>query len=124
MTKSKVVELSAKYFDAIKDYYGVSKYHDRTPYLSVEDSPYSDDDETYDGLGDYSFDSMNEISIYWKNIHTEETLIRTIIHEYTHYLQFPSWYKRYYNIGYNYNDHPYEIEAFKAEENWKLFYEK
>jgi hypothetical protein len=29
--------------------------------------------------------------------------------------------KRYYNMGYNYNDHPYEVAAFDEEENWKLF---
>lgn len=124
MTKEKVAELSTEYFHAIKDYYGLSKFHDRTPYLSIEDSPYSDDDVSHDGFGEYSFDEMNEIIIYWKNIITEEDIIRTIIHEYTHYLQSPSWFKRYYNIGYDYNNHPYEIAAFNEEENWKIFYKK
>ena len=27
---------------------------------------------------------------------------------------------RYYNMGYNYSDHPYEIAAFNEEKNWEL----
>jgi hypothetical protein len=26
---------------------------------------------------------------------------------------------RYYNMGHNYSDHPYEIAAFAEESNWK-----
>jgi hypothetical protein len=29
--------------------------------------------------------------------------------------------KRYYSMGYTYGNHPYEIDAKKAEEDWKLF---
>ena len=56
---------------------------------------------------------INEITIYYKNIASLEELIRTIIHEYQHYLQSPSWMTRYYNMGYDYSDHPYELAAYK-----------
>jgi hypothetical protein len=29
--------------------------------------------------------------------------------------------KRYYTMGYNYNDHPYEVQAFNEEEKWREF---
>ena len=32
-----------------------------------------------------------------------------------HYLQSPSWMKRYYDMGYEYNNHPYELEALEEE---------
>ena len=75
------------------------------------------DDELY---GEYCF-MMNEITLYWKNIKNIELLTRTIVHEYQHYLQSPSWFTRYYNMGYNYNDHPYEVKAFNEEETWLKF---
>ena len=50
-------------------------------------------------------------------------LAKSIIHEYQHYLQSPSWYTRYYSMGYNYSDHPYEIAAYKEEKNYRKVYE-
>ena len=48
----------------------------------------------------------------------EKHLAETIIHEYQHYLQSPSWYTRYYSMGYRYDNHPYEIAAFNEEKNY------
>ena len=50
----------------------------------------------------------------------EKHLAETIIHEYQHYLQSPSWYTRYYSMGYRYDNHPYEIAAFKEESNYQM----
>ena len=55
---------------------------------------------------------MNEISIYYPQMKSRKMVIQTLIHEYIHYLQSPSWFKRYYNMGYHYNDHPYELEIY------------
>ena len=63
----------------------------------------------------------NDINVYWKNIKTEEDLIRTLLHEYKHYLQSPAWMTRYYKQGYSYTDHPYEVQARQEEENWHKF---
>ena len=66
-----------------------------------------------------SFIAKNEIVIYSDNITSKSDLAKTIVHEYAHYLQDPKWMTRYYGMGYTYNSHPYEREAFKIEnENW------
>lgn len=101
------------------NHYGESKHFNNTPWISIEDSPYDDADDP-NLIGEFC-SMANELIIYWKNIKSKEDLIRTIIHEYQHYLQSPSWMKRYYNMGYDYSDHPYEIAAYKEEGNYKLF---
>jgi hypothetical protein len=119
MDKQVVENLAEVYLNKIQKHYGMSKHHATFPYMYVEDSPYSDAEHaTLKG----EFCHMeNDISIYWKNIETEEDLIRTLLHEYTHYLQSPAWMTRYYKQGYTYTDHPYEIAATQQEENWHKF---
>jgi hypothetical protein len=119
MDKQEIENLSELYFNLISEYYGMSKHHATLPYISIEDSRYSDGEDK-ETKGEYC-NLHNEIVIYWKNIEDEESLIRTIIHEYQHYLQSPTWFTRYYKQGYNYNDHPYEIQALQEEINWKKF---
>lgn len=53
-------------------------------------------------------ENMIELRIYGHR--TWVNLSNTIIHEWVHYLQPPSWYTRYYN-SYSYTSHPYEIMA-------------
>jgi len=118
MNKKEVERLAEIYLDRTIDLFGESKYHQYTPYLSVEYSPQSNgiDDEWH---GEYD-DEENEIIIYSKNITSKRDLAKTIVHEYTHYLQSPAWMKRYYDMGYDYQTHPYEKQAFLMEElNWK-----
>ena len=119
MTKEKVTRLSKDIFENVSKDYGNSKYQQTLPYLSIEDSPYSDADDP-DCFGEYDKDD-NELIIYWKNIHSREDLIRTIIHEYQHYLQSPAWMSRYWNMGFGYTDHPYEVSAYKEEELWEKY---
>ena len=111
--------LSEKYLDRCIDIYGYSKFHNSTPYLEFQPyvhSVYTKDDNPE---AEYIFD-YNTIVIYYKNIQDAEHLAQTIVHEYQHYLQSPSWMTRYYNMGYNYSDHPYEVAAFKEESNFKM----
>lgn len=105
-----------KYFNIVTEIYGQSKHHNTLPYLSIEDSPYDDADDP-DLIGEFRAD-MNEVIIYHRNIKSVEELIRTLVHEYQHYLQSPSWMTRYYRMGYGYNDHPYELAAYNEEKNW------
>lgn len=119
--------LAEKYFDECVKYYGLSKFHDTTPYVEFEKSIYSrysgdkgydvscKEDDTPEAEYDYI---NNEMIIYYRNIKDAKHLAQTIIHEYQHYLQSPSWMTRYYNMGHNYSDHPYEIAAYKEEENY------
>ena len=125
----KAKRLSKKYFDKCVNYYGLSKFHTTTPYVEFEKSIYSrysgikayetkcKEDDTPEAEYDYI---NNDIIIYYRNIKDEKHLLQTIIHEYQHYLQSPSWMTRQYNMGHNYSDHPYEIAAYAEEENWKL----
>jgi hypothetical protein len=50
--------------------------------------------------------------IYVRGHRTWVNLANTIIHEYVHHLQHPTWYTRYNKI-YTYKTHPYEIFANK-----------
>ena len=65
-----------------------------------------------DNLSIYSIE--NSLIIYPNHIHTYDDLIETVIHEYQHYLQSPTWMERYYNMGYDYQTHPYEVQAEKV----------
>ena len=52
----------------------------------------------------------------------EQDIIQTIIHEYVHYLQDKNEMKRLYDEeGYEYDNHPFELEAIKAESDWGIF---
>ena len=110
--------LSKQYLDRCIDVYGYSKHHDTYPYLEFQPYVYSVYTEDDNPIAEYIFD-YNTIVIYYKNINSVEDLAQTIVHEYQHYLQSPSWMTRYYNMGYNYSDHPYEIAAFEEEKNYK-----
>jgi hypothetical protein len=121
MTKKDITNIVNVYYDKICKHYGYSKYQESFPYLSIEDSPYSDADEP-NLIGEYCSDE-NELIVYWKNIKSTEELIRTLIHEYQHYLQSPTWMTRYYNMGCDYYTHPYEIIAYTKETEYNLFYE-
>ena len=65
-------------------------------------------------------DETNVIYIYYPNMKTEEDVLRSIIHEYTHYRQDHKLFKQYRQM-YSYDENPIEIEAHKNEEDWQLF---
>ena len=50
----------------------------------------------------------------------EEDVLRSIIHEYTHYRQDHKLFKKY-KAMYGYDEDPTEIEAKRNEEDWPLF---
>lgn len=120
MTKKEIEKVTFILYEKIIEKYGYSKFHSHLPYLIIEDTPYSDSDVPANLHGEYCF-TENEIIIYWKNIPSEKVLIKTLIHEYQHYLQSPTWMTRYYNMGYRYNNHPYELDALKEEKYWRKF---
>lgn len=67
-------------------------------------------------FGRYCF-WKNTITIYAPNCKTIEQIVSTIIHEYTHYLQSRTKYKKYEKTHY-YSTHPLERSAFRNEEKY------
>jgi hypothetical protein len=107
----------------IKRYYGLSNHQDGYPYISYEESIYDkplDNKKEDDTEGEFVFQD-NEIVIYYPAMRSKKHIVQTLIHEYQHYLQSPRWFQRYYNMGYRYDNHPYEVSALKEEKNYKRF---
>ena len=50
-----------------------------------------------------------------------EQIISSLLHEHTHTLQDQKEFKKLYDKGYNYGNHPFELEALEAEKNWKNY---
>ena len=65
-------------------------------------------------------EDTNVIYIYYPNMKNEEDVLRSIIHEYTHYRQDHKLFKQYRQM-YSYDENPIEIEAHKNEKDWQLF---
>ena len=105
MTESKVKEIINEVFPKIEKHYGFSKFQECTPYVETHRNIY----EKYSGIEGSSGDEdschteycsmLNEISIYYPQMKSRKMVIQTLIHEYIHYLQSPTWFKRYYNMG-------------------------
>ncbi len=67
---------------------------------------------------EYDWDN-NKIYIYYPNMVNEEDVLRSLLHEHTHTSQDPKKRDKYREMGYKNN--PFEIEARKAEDNWKKY---
>jgi len=63
------------------------------------------------------------IYVYTSKMKCEEDIIRSLIHECVHANQDKILFDLYYQLGETYETHPYEIEARKAEENWKIYFD-
>lgn len=124
MKLKEIEKLSEQYLQKCVELYGYSKFFECEPYLEFYKSIYArysgEDDAEGEQSPDAEFDSVdNSLIIYYPNIKSKKHLAETIIHEYTHYLQSPTWMERYYKMGYTYDNHPYELAATKAEKDWK-----
>lgn len=112
VTVQQIVQYTKQALSSVENYYGVSKHHNTLPHVFLSE-------ERADGRKGEFCSIINEITLYYNNLTNLEDLVKTLIHEYQHYLQSPSWFTRYYNMGYSYNDHPYEIQASNEEQKWK-----
>ena len=109
-------------FPWIKNHYGRSKFKKCFPSIKYHDNIYARLSGIEDAQGEESESIVaeyargtNTIWLYTPNINNPLHLISSLLHEYTHYLQSPTWMKRYYDMGYEYTNHPYELEALEAE---------
>ena len=94
-------------------YYGGSKYQIGFPELIFN---YNGEDAIHGG--EFCFEN-NQIEVnyqgYDDSVECFDYYTRLITHEYMHYLQSPTWFKRYYKMGHDYLTHPYEVEAYRRE---------
>ena len=128
MTEKQVQTIINEVYPKIEKHYGYSKFiPECTPYVETHYNIYARYSGEPEARGDEDgchaeFDRIdNTIVIYYPNMVSRKHVIETLIHEYQHYLQSPSWMTRYYNMGFRYDNHPYEIAATKEEVNYKLF---
>lgn len=63
----------------------------------------------------------NIIYIYSEVTNNLEQIIRSLLHEHTHTIQDQKEFEKFYDKGYNYGNHPFELEALEAEKNWKNY---
>ena len=124
-TRKELEDIGEKVIDWCIDEFGLSKHYEHYPYMEI------DMDE--DGVCGEFIGYNNEIIICPTAMDTIDEFIETVIHEYTHYMQSPTWYTRYANrkielTAEEFADyllrgdptHPYEIEADEvAKKNMK-----
>jgi len=129
MRSQTVQKIVNEIFPKIEKHYGYSKFiPECSPYVELHHNIYErlSGESCEDTDGEQSphaeFDRIdNSIVLYYPNMVSRKHIIQTLIHEYQHYLQSPVWMERYYNMGYDYNNHPYEVQAYNEEKNWILF---
>ena len=115
-------------YPKIQKYYGTGKlsippikfHHDIYARLSGDEEQQGEHSKTTKAQYDHD---TNIIWLYYPNIKDEEDVLRSLIHEYTHYKQDHKLFKQYKQI-YSYDEDPTEIEAHKNEENWEMFSQK
>lgn len=128
MTLQEVKKVIEEVYPKIEAHYGYSKFTPEcTPYVETHYNIYARHSGEPEAQGEEDgchaeYDRLdNSIVVYWPNMKSRKHVIETLVHEYQHYLQSPSWMKRYYDMGFEYHDHPYEIAAYNEEKNWKIF---
>tara|TARA_R110000824_G_scaffold383977_1_gene577753 strand:- start:3 stop:389 length:387 start_codon:yes stop_codon:yes gene_type:complete len=109
----------------IKKYYGKGKLN--YPTIELHKDIYARITGEPEQRGEHSKTSeaqyehhTNKIYIYYPNMVNEEHVLRSLIHEYTHYTQDSELFAKY-RAMYSYDKDPTEIEAHKNEENWQMF---
>ena len=127
MTQDEIQQITDLAYPDIQKYYGKGKrdyppvkfHHDIYARLSGDEKQNGEHSSTTKAQYD---ENTNVIWIYYPNIINEEDLLRSLIHEYTHYKQnITTLSKKYHAMKYSYDEDPYEIEAHRAEEDWRLF---
>ena len=130
MTQDEIQQITDLAYPDIQKYYGKGKrdyppvkfHHDIYARLSGDEKQSGEHSSTTKAQYD---ENTNVIWIYYPNMENEEDILRSLIHEYTHYLQNITPLKtRVANQQYTYDTNPYETEAHENEENWETFSQK
>ena len=124
LSKGDIIEVVKKvYPQIVKDLGGQAKkvevhssIWDRIGAVGVEDL------KREQGNPDAQYDPHDDIIyLYYEETNTEEAIIRSLLHEHTHTLQNQKEFKRLYDLGFDYSNHPFEKAALSAENNWKKY---
>ena len=125
MTTDEIQIIIDKAYPLIQKYYGKGSLDypelelHRDIYARLSGDEEAEGEHSSTSKAEYD-DETNVIYIYYPNMMNEEDVIRSIIHEYTHYRQDHKLFKQYRQM-YSYDENPIEIEAHKNEEDWQLF---
>jgi hypothetical protein len=98
---------------------GKSKYKQSFPLLKISNKVHRTEPKGTYKVAEYCFET-NQVTVWWKKHSHFKELTSSLLHEYTHYLQFWPWYSRYANI-HKYVKNPYEIEARESEKLTNIF---
>jgi len=125
MTEEIVKNIVNKVYPKIKADYGLSKWND-FPKVEIHRNIYEmlsgiEDMEGEDNAQANFCRHSNTIELFYSEIRDTNHVIQCLLHEYRHYLQSGTWFKRYYTMGYDYSNHPYELAAKEEENNWKKY---
>tara|TARA_B100000768_G_C11261749_1_gene369082 strand:- start:1060 stop:1449 length:390 start_codon:yes stop_codon:yes gene_type:complete len=127
MNELKCKKIIDSVYSKIKAHYGISKYQKEFPTIELHYNIYARVTGFPEAEGDCDPDAEydrheNNIVIYYPKAENKQWILQTLIHEYTHYLQDGEEMQRMYDDeGYEYDTHPFELEAIAAEKDWKLF---
>jgi len=127
MTQDEIQNILDHAYPLIKSYFGKGKL-DYPKIDTSHNNTYAMHSGEPEAEGEHSSTSIAEyykgvIYLYLPNITNEEELLRALVHEYTHYTQDSELFAKYRSM-YSYDEDPFEIEAHKNEENWRLFSRK
>jgi len=119
MTINNIQNIVSKAYPIIaKDYNSNAKVEIYTNiFARLNSTPAILEHESY---AEYSWDN-NKIYLYTDHLNSEEDIIRSLIHECVHSNQCYDTYKAYYECDFDYDTHPYEVEAEYEEEKWKKY---
>ena len=127
MTVDEIQDIIDYAYPKIKKYYGKGKLNYpkielwNDIYARLSGDPEARGEASKSTKAQYD-EETNIIYIYYPNIKDEEDLLRSLVHEYTHYRQDHSLFQKYRDM-YDYDDpkNKIEAEARAAEEDWYLF---
>jgi hypothetical protein len=131
----KLIRRIEESFNMIVEDFGESKYYMDIPYLDImkrtDIMEFSEDfadgkvrKKDLELIQGWFDPNENSIVLILENIDSIKDVIKTILHEYQHYLQCPAWIQRYYNMGYTYDNHPYEVQATNSEQLWLRYFKQ
>ena len=128
MNKTNIQSIVDKVYPKIKSDYGLTAFYPYNDFPNVEIHrniyEMASDIEGMEGEDNAQANfcrHSNAIQLFQQEIRDTKHVIQCLLHEYRHYLQSEAWFKRYYEMGYDYSNHPYELAATAEEKNYKKY---